>query len=85
MLIEQRECDVDMSSVTDRNGLVKDGGYLVVFNPVVQSGKDPVNSSISIRYNKAMVFKVLARQIEDRPDNTTRFFVIGRELFHGKA
>jgi chorismate mutase/prephenate dehydratase len=25
--------------------------------------------------------KVLARQIEDRPDNTTRFFVIGRELF----
>jgi len=51
-----------MSSVTDRNGLVKDGGYLVVFNPVVQSGKDPVNSSISIRYNKAMVFKVLARQ-----------------------
>lgn len=25
--------------------------------------------------------KVLGRQIEDRPDNTTRFFVIGRELF----
>lgn len=25
--------------------------------------------------------KVLARQIEDRPDNTTRFFVIGREVF----
>ncbi|UXI66632.1 prephenate dehydratase [Tahibacter amnicola] len=25
--------------------------------------------------------KVLAHQIEDRPDNTTRFFVIGREVF----
>jgi len=51
-----------MSSVTDRYGLVKDGGYLVVSNPVVQTGRDPTDSSISIRYNKAMVFKVLARQ-----------------------
>ena len=25
--------------------------------------------------------KVVSRSIEDRPDNTTRFFVIGRELF----
>ncbi len=51
-----------MSNVTDKNGLVKEGGYLVVFNPVVQTGRDALNQNLTIRYNKAMVFKVLARQ-----------------------
>ena len=51
-----------MSNVTDKNGLVKEGGHLVVFNPVVQTGRDALNQNLTIRYNKAMVFKVLARQ-----------------------
>jgi chorismate mutase/prephenate dehydratase len=29
--------------------------------------------------------KVVAGPIQDRPDNTTRFLVIGRELFHGSG
>jgi chorismate mutase/prephenate dehydratase len=29
--------------------------------------------------------KVLAAQIEDRPDNTTRFFVLGRKLFQSSG
>lgn len=70
-----------MSSVIDKNGLVKDGGYLAVFNPVVQTGRDPINPSVSIRYNKAMVFKVLARQntlgekyVRELPTKTTTSF-----------
>lgn len=48
-------------SVVDKNGLVKDGGYLVLLNPVAQtSGR--VRTPIMQRYTKAMVFKVLSRQ-----------------------
>jgi hypothetical protein len=51
-----------MSNVIDRHGLVKPGGYLVVFNPVTYTGKSLGDRTKSTRYNKAMVFKVLSRQ-----------------------
>lgn len=54
--------DVNMSNVIDKYGLVNPGGYLVIFNPVVQDGNAAGARSSIARYNKAMVFKVLARQ-----------------------
>jgi hypothetical protein len=50
-----------MGNVIDKNGLVTAGGHLVVFNPVTQTTRNPAAGQI-VRYNKAMVFKVLARQ-----------------------
>ena len=54
--------DVNMSNVIDKNGLVNPGGYLTVFNPVVTSERTPNSPMPTTRYNKALVFKVMARQ-----------------------
>ncbi len=70
-----------MSNVIDRKGLVKDGKYIVVFNPVVQAGRDAVNPRLTVRYNKAMVFRVLTRHnsqgetyVRDFPTTSTTTF-----------
>lgn len=49
-------------SALDKNGLVRDGGYLVVFNPVTFLGPDPAGKNREqVRYNKAIVLRVLSR------------------------
>lgn len=48
-------------SVIDKSGLVKDGNYLVLLNPVALASGSGRTPSMQ-RYTKAMVFKVLSRQ-----------------------
>lgn len=51
-----------MSAATDKNGLVRDGGYLIVFNPVTFLGTDRSSRrKEQVRYNKAIVLRVLSR------------------------
>ena len=65
-----------------RNTITVNRGVIRVRNLVTwDSGGFPIAGNAGETAAHIYGLKVLSRQIEDRPDNTTRFFVIGRELF----